>query len=397
MIGCYTGQYVSASFKGVPFLALEVTSEHGRRGAEGEFPFSEQTAYADLGRKIRRYTLNGRLQENSHIRDATALILACETPGPGLLLHPTRGAITVACTRLTVTDNPEESRGVTEVSMEFVEANFMGAGFVFGALAGIISLLSITTAVRSSINRNYNPDTVRWYQSPQVVTAASASVAEMRKQYDLVTSTTRTDKTFAILADFDTVIDDPFTVRDPDSYGKVLSNGMAYVDGATVGASKVNAFRQVANWAAQASSLDGEAATSQNSVFSSTRILAAGYMVRGMLEQQAGTLDAALQNYDTITRILVEEAAIANEQCNDPDLYLAIRDFTVEVQAALLQRAYDLPALVDYKFKGGTHSLVAAYEIYNDAKRFGDLEARNTQYAPWAFGPEIVAARAEAQ
>lgn len=394
MIGCYTGEYFGASFKGVPFLALEVTSEHGRRGAEGEFPFSEQTAYADLGRKIRRFTLSGRLQENSHIRDAAALIMACEMPGPGLLMHPTRGALTVACTRLTVTDNPEESRGVTEVSMEFVEANFMGAGFIFSALAGIISLVSITAAVRDSVSRNYFPDVVRWYQAPQVVFAARDSISQIRTQYDLATATTRTDKTFAILADFDTVIDDAFTVRTADTYTRVLSNGMAYLDSATEGAAKVNAFRKIANWAAKSSPLAAEAAQSQNSVYSATRILAAGYMVRGMLEQQPGTLDAALQSYDTITRILEEEAAIANTECHDPNLFLALRDFIIEAQTALLSRAYDLPALVEYKFKGGTHSLIAAYEIYGDAKQFGELEARNTQYSPWAFGPKVIASRA---
>ena len=55
-IGCYTPAYLPASFKGVPFDALEATYEYGRRGAEGEFPFSDTTAYVDLGRKSSWFT-----------------------------------------------------------------------------------------------------------------------------------------------------------------------------------------------------------------------------------------------------------------------------------------------------------------------------------------------------
>ena len=101
-LGCYTAPYLPASFKGVPFEALTAESEHGRRGAEGEFPFGEQTAYADLGRKIRRYSLKARFVLNSHVDDSAALIAACESPGSGALAHPTRGIVNAACTSCKV-------------------------------------------------------------------------------------------------------------------------------------------------------------------------------------------------------------------------------------------------------------------------------------------------------
>ncbi|RPH73630.1 hypothetical protein EHM76_05065, partial [bacterium] len=48
---CAIGKdYVPASFKGVQFYCVDADVEGGRRGAEGEFPFGEETAYADLGR-----------------------------------------------------------------------------------------------------------------------------------------------------------------------------------------------------------------------------------------------------------------------------------------------------------------------------------------------------------
>lgn len=391
---CYTPGYLRASFRGVEFHALDVSSEHGRRGAEGEFPFGEFTAYADLGIKIRRYQISGEFRENTHIQDSRALIAVCEAPGPGLLIHPTRGALTVACSRCSIRDNPETSGGVTEIDLEFVEANILGSGFLLGGLLGTVAMAAITAAIAGGISRNYSPATARWYQSVQATGVAQQAVAQIRDQYALATAAAPSDDTWRTVADFNAIVNDPFTVQDPDTFTKVLTNGMTYLESVTAGQQKAAAFRRLMNWGAKVSQLSGEAAQTENTVYSAMRILSAGYVVRGLLEQPTTTLDAALLDYDRITSVLQEEAVIANTECHDPAMYLAIRDFLVQVQTLLLQRAYDLPALVVYKFTGGTHSLKAAYEIYGDARRFADLESRNPQYLPWAFGPEVVAAGA---
>src|SRR5262245_66687692 len=95
---CAIGKDVApASFKGVQFYCTEADVEGGRRGAEGEFPFSEITAYADLGRKIRVYHLTAEFREDNHVKDSQALFRACESPGPVILVHSTLGAVMVAC------------------------------------------------------------------------------------------------------------------------------------------------------------------------------------------------------------------------------------------------------------------------------------------------------------
>lgn len=394
MIGCYVANYLPASFKGVPFHAVEVTSEHGRRGAEGEFPFAEVTAYADLGIKIDRYTLRGRLQENSHVRDAALLIAACKSPGPGLLIHPTRGAVIAACPRISVTDNVEESQGVTEVDLEFIEANFIGSGFNFAGALQLISLVAITAGVRGAIQRNYRPAEVAFYDTVEVAATATSSIAQVRDQYSAATAIGQSQKDWITISNFNSVVNDSYALSDPDKYGTVLANSLATLETVTEGQSKLTAFRALANWGARASALSAEAGVSQNAVYSAIRILSAGYMARGILETTTTTLDAALEEFDIISTILAEEAEIANTQCADPQLFLDIKDFMISTQASLLQRAYTLPGMVVYKFKGGTHSLAAAYEIYGDARRFKDLEARNPQYLPWAFGPEVVGTEA---
>lgn len=390
---CYVPRYVRASFKGVPFEALEATSEHGRRGAEGEFPFGEITGYADLGRAIRRYTISGRIATNDHVARAAAVIAAVETPGPGVLMHPTRGAVVVACPRLTVRDGVDQEQGVTFLEFDFVEGNDWASGFNFGALLGGISLAAIIAATSEHLSDNYNPDIIRWYQLNPVLDTARDSIQVVSTQYQKAVALSSSQKEWRILADFASITNDPHVLRSAKSYATALSNGLGILDSTMAGTSKVAAFRSIANWGAKVSALTDEAAIAQNSIYTSVRVLGAAFMVRGLLETTTTTLDAALADYDTVMRILSEEAAVANSGCYDPKYYLSLRDFIVQVQALLLDRAYNLPALVTFKFSGGVHALVAAYEIFDDAKRVRDIESRNPQYLPWAMGPEIIASR----
>src|SRR6187402_1835226 len=106
---CAIGKdYAPASFKGVAFYCTDADVEGGRRGAEGEFPFGEHTAYADLGRKIRVYHLTAMFREDDHVSDSQALFVVCESPGPGILVHPTRGAVMVACKSIKLSDKIED-------------------------------------------------------------------------------------------------------------------------------------------------------------------------------------------------------------------------------------------------------------------------------------------------
>lgn len=390
---CYTDEYLPASFKGVPFEALDTNSEHGRRGAEGEFPFGETTAYADLGIKIRRYPISGRLAENSHIADTSLLIAAVESPGPGILVHPTRGPVMVACTSLRVNDNPDEAQGVTYVDMEFVEANDWVSGFAFLDNLFGLALTPLIDAVSLSFETNYRPDEIRWYNAPDVTRSLSDGFAQIATAYRQATSNSEDQKTWSILSDFKVINDDPFTLRDPAKAITAIKNGMAFVDSASEGEQKLQLFKAIANWAAQSSNFAGEAGIAQDAVFSSIRTLAAGYMVRAIFESPARTVGEALAKYDIVMSIFSEEARISREDCRDPRLFLSLREFIASTQKALLDRAYGLPSLVEYNMSGSVPTLVVAYEIFDDAKRFPEIEVKNPQYLPWAAGPEIVATR----
>lgn len=390
--GCYVSKYLPASFKGVPFVAIEASSEHGRRGATGEFPFGESTAYADLGRKIRTYSISGKFPGNDHIANASLLILACETPGPGLLVHPTRGILTVACTSCKVSDDIEEGMGVTNVDMEFVEANILGSGFQFGGLVSGLVMTGLALAVQSSFIARYNTRKTPFYQTSTVLASVTNGLEEVRSRFEKAISFTTDSANWTILRDMDTLIARPALFHNTvEAYG-AIERSLAALARVTTGAAKLAAFKGLSNWAATRPAMRGVSGESIDAVYSSFRLLSAGYMARGYSEQSTLTIAESLGVMDSLDIILKEEAAIAYARC-DNLLHLEISKFQTDVDTLILNRIYNQPALVSYNFGSPVSSLTAAYEIYGDSKRFLEIEAMNPGSLPFIVGPEVLATR----
>lgn len=389
-LACYTPTYLPASFKGVGFVAEEVSSEHGRRGAEGEFPFGENTGYVDLGRKIRRYSLKGRLMENSHVADAAALIAACESYGPGLLVHPTRGAFLAACTKLTVSDDPLNGQGITNVDLEFVEANAVATGALFSSALFSLSTAPVFAALSGLMDQDYDIDNVRYYRVKDVQDAAAASIDAIRAEFAKVIAQTNENSKWTALSVMESFVNDPSQLTTArETFNAIKRSATTLANNAT-GRRKYNAFKTIANKMALTSALPEEAGLAQDAVYLTTRVIAAMNMARASLEIQVDNLSDALDQYDEIVEILNQEMRAARNQCND-DVHLQIYNFLSDAKKALLDKAYSLSALVTYHFNKSVSSLEAAYDIFDDAKRFAEIETRNPFIFPWLIGPDVLA------
>lgn len=375
---CYEPQYLAASFRGVPFVAVEARSEHGRRGAEGEFAFSETTAYADLGRKIRVYRLRGRLQNNGHIAETAALIAACELPQPGVLLHPTRGVIaSAACRRLEVEDRVETEQGVTYVDLEFVEANNWPNGLsLVGQVLGLALGGAIST-IRDVFRDEYDYSETQLFRKSDVADVVQAQVQTIATEYAAATSTRTAELARnRIVYDLESVAVNEGLVATSTTVDDAISLGMAALAAETTGETKFETFRRIANGAAQTSSLSGVAATSQNAVYALVRNLSALYMYQGADETTDQNAVEIFAQIDAIESLLDQEIEAA-KSLGQAALEMTLRDTKRDTIAALYSKAYDAPGLITYSTGGGRHPLVAAWDIYGDATRHRDLEMRN--------------------
>ena len=84
-----------ASFRGVPFWLDTDSVNVGRRTQLHEFPQRDQPFVEDLGRRTRQYKFSGFVVGDDCLSQRDRLLTALDTPGPGELVHPWFGRMTV--------------------------------------------------------------------------------------------------------------------------------------------------------------------------------------------------------------------------------------------------------------------------------------------------------------
>jgi prophage DNA circulation protein len=380
---------VPASFKGVPFLCTEATAEGGRRGAEGEFPFGEDTAYADLGRKIQTYNLTASFRDDDHVGDSHALFMVCTSPGPGMLVHPTRGTVMVACRSVKVKDELEDKAGETTVEMEFVEAN-MGFGGLLGSIFGIIST-GLLAASQTSFMRDYVPVRVSQPWKADVIDTAQRLISITATETTRVLGPDAPSSHWHSVLNMEAVATDDGLAVNASSVDKSLREGFGIINKTVVDPfEKFNIMRRLANAATSAPGNlpAGDAVLSAEAVISRQRLLAAVGMAESAMGRKYVTIDECQTAMKTVMAVFEDEAKAAYAAC-DNKLYMEITNYSVQFSKMMNDLSYRLPGVIRVNFSGGVHPLVAAYTIYKDAKRHRDLEERNIVDANGRFGPIV--------
>lgn len=113
-----------ASFRGVPFEMDNADEAGGRRLARHEYPLRDTPYAEDLGRKASEWSLEafivqGRKYDYAAARDA--LRDALKAHGPGTLIHPTLGELTVSVDSYRIKESSREG-GYCTFSISFVES-----------------------------------------------------------------------------------------------------------------------------------------------------------------------------------------------------------------------------------------------------------------------------------
>ncbi len=117
-------RYQRASFRGVEFAVRRSDAQVGRRTALHEYPQRDDPWPEDMGRAARRFTVDGVLVGADYDQVRDRLIVALETKGPGLLVHPFYGRRTVSLAGpVRISESPTDQGGMATFSLDFVEAS----------------------------------------------------------------------------------------------------------------------------------------------------------------------------------------------------------------------------------------------------------------------------------
>lgn len=174
----------AASFRGVSFAVESGDGSFGRRQAVHEYPYRDSAWVEDMGRSTRRITLTGFIIQSSRIYSASdvmtqrdSLVAAAEQAGPGTLVHPTLGELTVSVPEggLRVQESQEDGR-IFRFTLTVIES-----GLKVFAVTGTADAISTVKA--------------SWFAT--VSTAAARILAEIKAEMRSVSQAVKTIKSTA--------------------------------------------------------------------------------------------------------------------------------------------------------------------------------------------------------
>lgn len=126
-----------ASFRNVPFSVRKASVTGGRFNVIHEFPNSDRRFVEDMGLNNKSFTIDDAFVSGNDAQDKRdKLILALEQEGPGILVHPYFGDITVNAAPYTSSQSMTEV-GVINFTLEFI---FSGIGASTTELGGITTI-----------------------------------------------------------------------------------------------------------------------------------------------------------------------------------------------------------------------------------------------------------------
>jgi prophage DNA circulation protein len=148
----FLGLLQTASFRGVPFKVQAARVKKGRRWAVHEYPYVDGGWPEDMGRALRTYSFSGYLIGDLAPVMQLLLDTAIEAKGPGLLIHPTIGALRVGLLSSSTAVHWDKLR-VIEVAFEFIEAG--DAIFPLTVIATVVSVLAAADSALTACGTSF--------------------------------------------------------------------------------------------------------------------------------------------------------------------------------------------------------------------------------------------------
>lgn len=120
-LGPWADARLTASWRGIPFVVRESAIKRGRRQAVHEYVMRDDVWVEDLGRGTQITSFRGFIVGDAVDALLQALILAAETPGPGVMVHPALGPMVGNVVEFDARDSAERGR-VWELDFVFISA-----------------------------------------------------------------------------------------------------------------------------------------------------------------------------------------------------------------------------------------------------------------------------------
>jgi prophage DNA circulation protein len=371
-------ELVPASFKGVPFKVEEGGRSAGRRVAEFQIPKGNTPYAEDMGRAAKHWQITGYVIGDDYTSQRDALLDACDSDGPGILIHPSLGSMNVMCGPAS----SHESRlrgGICIIEMLFIEAGHAPSAAVTDDTQGQVSTQA--DAMGDAAASALDDGLAAAFDAVATVANIAEGVGILAIMLNALSGTVSGQTGTAGSQMF-------FAIND------LLVGGEADLRISQLGTPLLAVFEQATTAGATLAGMNTvltvmQAQTPTGAI--GVAIVNAG--INMALVEQARILSAT-----AFTSSNDVSAAIASNNANfsaaeetiadsgDVGTYQALIALHASVTRDLINRALQLPSLITYQFPRSLPSLVMAWRLYADSTRADQLVAENKVIHP-AFCP----------
>ncbi|MBO1325317.1 DNA circularization N-terminal domain-containing protein [Acetobacter sp. TBRC 12305] len=414
-------EYLQCSFRGVPFVVLGSGGENGRKQAIHRYAYRDGVWVEDMGKRERIYHIRGFVSGPTAAIQRDQLVNATETAGPGLLIHPTIGAIRAACVNFSWAE-PDGITGRIDVTFDFIEqkdllgtvvklaldAAVAAAGVVVQELAGTSYSSTATSALAAgepavaaaqAVATTWGDLAYSAIRSPRVMASAIATLPGNNGRYAAgnsgsVDETSTVSSVLIALsaarAGVDAAITDLGTGTSTSAIADAVLQVPELLRTAVVDpGAQIAVLLPLVAFSVDSSStlapIGADISTAQSATAAMCRQMALASLSMACADWQPTSSQEAEALRMTMAGLL-DTAATQAADAGLSDIWKALRDLRFQVTADLAARASQLPAQITIQRNAPLPALLLGQQLYADGSRADDLIRRADPIHP-AFMP----------
>jgi len=368
-----------SSFRGVKFTTTDSSGSHGRRGADHQFPGRDEPYAEDAGRRQRSYPVGGVIAGNDYLKQLKKMIDASEKAGPGVLVHPYLGKMTIMCRDFSWEASVEEG-GMATISFMAVEAGSLtNPAQVASTLSGVTGASETLLDATEDEMSTFDTIAKSTYVAAQWAADGSDRITELGETV-----------TGPFVATVDNLLAITVSLAAIDAYIKTLAALPSVLAARTRTAFDIIGSLSVVKMftgtdSQQAAEL---AATSTAGEASLQLWLEASRALNQQMMLARHSLLLAAEDFTSYDQAIAERDKLADlinaELLVGPSdaVYSALVDLLAASQNDINARAQDLPRIRDLRLNNSMPSLALAQELYGDATRSEEITTRNNTPHP---------------
>jgi len=383
-----------ATFRGVPFGVVSSDGEGGRRLVVHEYPMRDKPFVEDMGRKRRAFTIQAHVVGKDYMDRRDALEKALDASGPGILVHPWRGSMSVCVGDWKVQEDAGKL-GAAVYSISFVES---------GAEENPQAVARTRDQVGSKADRVKSVSEgmlgKAWTIAGQSSNVLARGVSKVRSVVSTASRLAYSSTNPAALASTLTSLAG-VNLSSLPGYNLASQLQGLFADATDLygffdtrqhrqRASDMLAFRS--SWSPQAATVYAtpsatQAAANDEALAAHLRLSSLAEACRSASLADLATASEVVETRDTLLDAMDEEL----NATQDDQVHFALADLRTAVVRDMAEKAAAAPQSVEYNPPAPMPTLAIAHALYGDADRAAEIETRNAIRHPgFARGPLAV-------